>query len=148
MSLAVSAWHIVVLPTSPTRSSSQPSEVVVMFCCLSCSSIVSATVWAVRNGVELNFTSDPSTLVAHLHARRALLGGAVEKFHLLRYGLAFVLVFVGLKMVWLDEWYGGKFPIAYSLAIIASAIAASIIASLLSPPRPEPDAGVAQSDER
>ena len=39
---------------------------------------------------------------------------------MLRYGLAgVVLVFVGLKMVWLDRWFGGKFPIGWSLGIIA-----------------------------
>ncbi|HEU5194028.1 MAG TPA: TerC/Alx family metal homeostasis membrane protein [Methylomirabilota bacterium] len=60
-----------------------------------------------------------------------MLGGAVGEFHLLRYGLAAVLVFVGLKMVWLDAWFGGKFPIALSLGIIGSVLAASVILSLL-----------------
>ena len=44
-----------------------------------------------------------------------------------------MLVFVGLKMVWLDTWYGGKFPIGISLGIIASVITISIVASLLFP---------------
>jgi tellurite resistance protein TerC len=66
-----------------------------------------------------------------------LLGGAVEKFYLLRYGLAVVLVFVGLKMVWLDELAGGKFPIVLSLTIIVSVIAGSIVLSLARPKRPE-----------
>jgi tellurite resistance protein TerC len=60
-----------------------------------------------------------------------MLGGAVTKFHLLRYGLAVVLVFVGLKMVWLDTWFGGKFPIGWSLGIIASVLAGSVILSLI-----------------
>jgi tellurite resistance protein TerC len=64
-----------------------------------------------------------------------MLGGAVERFHLLRYGLAVVLIFVGLKMVWLDAWYGGKFPIGISLAIIGAVLAASIAASLAFPRR-------------
>ena len=94
------------------------------------------------------FTSNIFAILG-LRSLYFLLGGAVEKFHLLRYGLAFVLVFVGLKMVWLDEWYGGKFPIGLSLAIIASAITASIVASLVIPPRhPAPDARVAHPDER
>jgi predicted tellurium resistance membrane protein TerC len=63
-------------------------------------------------------------------------GGAVDKFHLLRYGLATVLVFVGLKMVWLDGVYDGQFPIGVSLAVIASVIAASIGGSLLFPKAP------------
>jgi tellurite resistance protein TerC len=62
-----------------------------------------------------------------------MLGGAVEKFHLLRYGLAGVLVFVGVKMVWLDDWFGGKFPIGVSLGIIASTLLLSVVLSLLFP---------------
>ena len=62
-------------------------------------------------------------------------GGAIERFHLLRYGLAAVLVFVGLKMAWLDGWFGGKFPIAISLAVIAVLLALSVGLSLLFPSR-------------
>jgi TerC family integral membrane protein len=66
-----------------------------------------------------------------------LLKGAVDKFHLLKYGLGIVLVFVGLKMVWLNRAFGGHFPILPSLAIIIGVIAASIILSLLFPRGPE-----------
>jgi hypothetical protein len=41
------------------------------------------------------------------------------------------LVFVGLKMVWLNEAFGGKFPIAWSLGIIGGVIAVSVGWSLL-----------------
>jgi tellurite resistance protein TerC len=90
------------------------------------------------------FTSNIFAILG-LRSLYFLLGGAVEKFHLLRYGLAFVLVFVGLKMVWLDEWYGGKFPIGLSLAIIASVIGTVIALSLLTPRRD--GARVARSEE-
>jgi tellurite resistance protein TerC len=50
---------------------------------------------------------------------------------LLRFGLAFVLLFVGLKMVWLNEAFGGKFPITWSLAIIVSLVGGAIAASLV-----------------
>jgi len=66
-----------------------------------------------------------------------LLKGAVDKFHLLKYGLGVVLVFVGLKMVWLNRAWGGHFPIVPSLAIIVGVIATSIILSLLFPKPPE-----------
>jgi len=62
-----------------------------------------------------------------------MLGGAVERFYLLKYGLAAVLVFVGLKMVWLDNWFGGKFPIGISLLLIGTVLGASIALSLLFP---------------
>jgi len=68
-----------------------------------------------------------------LRAMYFMLGGAVERFHLLRYGLAAVLVFVGVKMVWLDGWFGGKFPIVVSLSIIASSLLLSVVLSLLYP---------------
>jgi tellurite resistance protein TerC len=44
-------------------------------------------------------------------------------------------VFVGLKMVWLNELFGGKFPIEWSLGIIIGAITASILISLAFPKR-------------
>jgi tellurite resistance protein TerC len=56
-----------------------------------------------------------------------MLAGVVNKFHLIQYGLAFVLVFVGLKMVWLNDAFGGKFPITWSLGIIVGAISISVI---------------------
>ncbi len=62
-----------------------------------------------------------------------LLAGAVDKFYLLKYGLAVVLVFVGLKMVWLNHAFGGKFPIEISLGIILAVIVVSIILSLVLP---------------
>jgi len=43
-----------------------------------------------------------------------------------------VLVFVGLKMVWLNHAFGGKFPITWSLGIIGSVLALSIVASAIS----------------
>ena len=70
-----------------------------------------------------------------LRAMYFLLAGAVERFHLLHYGLALILVFVGLKMVWLNEAFGGKFPIEWSLGIIAALLGGSIVASLLKKPQ-------------
>jgi tellurite resistance protein TerC len=60
-----------------------------------------------------------------------LLASAVERFVYLKYGLGAVLVFVGLKMVWLNDAFDGKFPISWSLGIIAGLVATSILASLL-----------------
>jgi len=62
-----------------------------------------------------------------------VLSGALERFHILKHGLAVILVFVGLKMIWLDHAFGGRFPIGASLAIISVVIAVSIILSLLFP---------------
>ena len=40
-------------------------------------------------------------------------------------------------MTWLDAWFGGKFPVGPSLAIIGTALAMSIGASLLFQPKNE-----------
>jgi tellurite resistance protein TerC len=70
-----------------------------------------------------------------LRALYFLLAGAMDRFYGLKYGLAVVLVFVGLKMVWLDHLFGVRFPIGASLAVIAGIIAVSILLSLAFPQR-------------
>ncbi len=62
-----------------------------------------------------------------------LLRGALDKFHMLKYGLGVVLMFVGAKMTVLNKLYGGHFPIALSLGIIVGVIAISVVLSLLFP---------------
>ena len=62
-----------------------------------------------------------------------LLSGAMDRFHVLKHGLAVVLMFVGLKMVWLDHLFGGRFPIGLSLGIITAVIGGSIAFSLAFP---------------
>ena len=68
-----------------------------------------------------------------LRALYFLLAGMMDRFYMLKYGLAVVLIFVGLKIAWLNGLYGGKFPITISLGIIAAVITISVIASLLFP---------------
>ena len=83
------------------------------------------------------FTSNIFAILG-LRAMYFLLAGAVDKFHLLKYGLAFVLAFVGLKMTvfhWMLD--GEKFPIGWSLLIISGAIALSIGFSLAYPKKEE-----------
>jgi len=66
-----------------------------------------------------------------LRALYFVLAGVMDRFHLLRYGLALVLVFVGLKMTLTDVY---KVPITASLAVVATLLAGSIALSLLRPP--------------
>jgi tellurite resistance protein TerC len=89
-------------------------------------------IFALTSEPMLVFTSNIFAILG-LRALYFMLAGAVDKFHLLKYGLAVVLVFVGLKMVWLNGLFGGKFPITLSLGIIAGVIAASVALSLLFP---------------
>ena len=77
------------------------------------------------------FTSNVFAILG-LRAMYFLLAGAVQRFRLLKYALAGILVFVGLKMVWLNEAFGGKFPITWSLGVIGALLAAAIVASIVS----------------
>jgi tellurite resistance protein TerC len=56
-----------------------------------------------------------------------LLASVVTKFHLLKYGLAVILTFVGTKML-ADHWI--HIPILVSLGVVVVVLAASILASL------------------
>lgn len=65
-----------------------------------------------------------------LRAMYFLLADVADRFHLLKYGLAFVLTFIGTKML-IVEFY--HVPIAASLTIVFSALVLSIVASLCLP---------------
>jgi tellurite resistance protein TerC len=79
------------------------------------------------------FTSNIFAILG-LRSLYFMLAGALDKFHLLKYGLSVVLVFVGLKMVWLNSLFEDhKFPISWSLGIILGVISVSVITSLLFP---------------
>ena len=83
------------------------------------------------------FTSNIFAILG-LRALFFMLAGVMHKFRFLKYGLGLILVFVGLKMVWLNEAFGGKFPITWSLGIIGALLAASIVLSLAIPPKEKP----------
>ena len=89
-------------------------------------------IFAISREPLIVFTSNVFAILG-LRAMYFMLAGAIERFHLLKYALALILVFVGLKMVWLNEMFGGKFPIEWSLGIIAALLASAVIASLLKP---------------
>ena len=89
-------------------------------------------IFAITAEPMIVFTSNIFAILG-LRSMYFMLAGAVDKFHLLKYGLAVVLVFVGLKMVWLNDLFGGKFPVTWSLAFILSTIGISVAASLLFP---------------
>ena len=74
--------------------------------------------------------------VLGLRAMFFLLQGMAERFHLLPYGLALVLVFIGLKMLLIDLW---KMPILLSLGVVAAIIGTTIVLSLMLPARAHGD---------
>lgn len=60
------------------------------------------------------------------------LAGMMELFHYLRYGLAFILSFVGVKMLASKYFH---IPIGVALAVIAVVLAFSVFASIKWPPK-------------
>ncbi len=65
-----------------------------------------------------------------LRAMFFLLADVADRFHLLRYGLAIVLSFIGMKLLLLKVYH---IPVAISLGVVFSVITASVIASLMFP---------------
>jgi len=93
-------------------------------------------IFAITREPLIVFTSNIFAILG-LRALYFLLAGAMDSFHLLRYGLGIVLIFVGAKMTVLNELFDGHFPIVWSLVIICGVIGASVVASLLFPKRAE-----------
>ena len=87
-------------------------------------------IFAITKEPLIVFTSNVFAILG-LRAMYFMLAGVIHKFRYLKYGLGIVLVFVGLKMAWLNEAFGGKFPISWSLIIIVTIIGTSILISLL-----------------
>ena len=82
-------------------------------------------------------TSDPFIVltsnvfaVLGLRAMFFLLAGMADRFHLLPYGLALVLAFIGSKMLLIDVL---KIPVLVSLGVVVTIIGATVVASLLRP---------------
>jgi tellurite resistance protein TerC len=90
----------------------------------------------------LAITTDPfivytSNIFAILGLRSIFfaLAGIMRMFHYLQYGLSVILAFVGVKML-ASEFY--KVPVHIALAVIATVLALSILASVIWPPKDEP----------
>lgn len=84
-----------------------------------------------------------------LRAMYFLLANMHERFHLLSYGLAIILIFIGLKMLLIDVY---KIPVVYSLGFTAVTLAVTMILSLKIPPKGTPGGaypfGSKKHDER
>jgi tellurite resistance protein TerC len=98
-------------------------------------------IFAITDEPLIVFTSNICAILG-LRAMYFLLASVMDRFHLLKYGLSLILVFVGLKMLGevvpgfnqlLDA--KGKFPITWSLAIIGGILAVSVALSLALPKR-------------
>jgi tellurite resistance protein TerC len=92
-------------------------------------------IFAVTTDPFIVFTSNIFAIMG-LRALYFLLADMADRFHLLKYGLAIVLVFIGAKMLAMPWMH---LPIQWSLGIVATIIGVSVAASLLTtrgqPPR-------------
>jgi tellurite resistance protein TerC len=88
-------------------------------------------VFAVTRDPFIVYTSNVSAILG-LRSLYFLLAGVIHKFHLLRYGLAIVLTFVGVKMLIAVKY---SIPTLASLGVIFVVLAASVLLSIAYPAR-------------
>ncbi|MBK9360365.1 MAG: TerC family protein [Rubrivivax sp.] len=67
-----------------------------------------------------------------LRAMYFLLAAVASKFHLLSYGLAVILVFIGTKMLLIDVY---KIPVLVSLGVVVAILAVTMVLSVKTAPR-------------
>ncbi|AMQ83561.1 TerC family protein [Pseudomonas glycinae] len=84
-------------------------------------------IFAVTTDPFIIFTSNIFAIMG-LRALYFLLADMADRFHLLKYGLALVLVFIGGKMT-VMPWF--HMPVEWSLAIVSGLILASVVLSLI-----------------
>jgi TerC family integral membrane protein len=83
-------------------------------------------IFAITTDPFIVFTSNIFAILG-LRAMYFMLAGMADRFHLLKYGLALVLVFVGTKMLIVDYY---KIPVGLSLGVVGLIIATFMFASL------------------
>ncbi len=84
-------------------------------------------IFAVTSDPFLVYTSNVFAILG-LRSLYFLLAGALDKFYYLKTALAFILSFVGVKML-ISEWI--KIPITLSLAVIVMLLMTAIVASVI-----------------
>jgi len=84
-------------------------------------------IFAITTDPFIVFTSNIFAIMG-LRALYFLLADVADRFHLLKYGLAMVLTFIGTKML-IMPWY--HIPVAASLSFVAVLIGGSVVASLI-----------------
>jgi tellurite resistance protein TerC len=94
-------------------------------------------VLAISSDVFIVFTSNIFAIMG-LRSMYFLLADIVDRFIYLKYGLAVILTFVGVKMVAAGINEAWKVPSSVSLSVVASILAVSIAMSLLIKPKPKP----------
>jgi tellurite resistance protein TerC len=84
-------------------------------------------IFAVTRDPFIVFTSNIFAILG-LRAMYFLLADMAQRFHLLKYGLAGILIFIGCKMLLLDFY---QMPVGVALGVVGLILALSVVASLL-----------------
>jgi tellurite resistance protein TerC len=90
-------------------------------------------IFAITNDPFIVLTSNVFAILG-LRAMYFLLAAVANKFHLLTYGLAVILVFIGTKMMLIDIF---KIPVVISLLVVVGILAVTMIWSVRSSPKEE-----------
>ena len=93
-------------------------------------------IFAVTSDPFIVFTSNIFAILG-LRAMYFLLVDMAERFHLLKYGLAVILMFIGVKMLLLDIY---KIPVGIALGAVGLILLVSVAASLVASRRSAPEA--------
>jgi len=96
-------------------------------------------IFAVTGDPFIVFTSNVFAILG-LRAMYFLLADMADRFHLLKYGLAGILIFIGVKMLLLDVY---KIPTGIALGVVGAILVISVVASMMTSkkekPLPRPD---------
>jgi tellurite resistance protein TerC len=84
-------------------------------------------IFAVTGDPFIVFTSNIFAILG-LRAMYFLLADMAQRFHLLKYGLAGILIFIGAKMLLLDVY---KIPVGAALGVVGLILVVAVVASLI-----------------
>lgn len=99
-------------------------------------------IFGVTRNPFLVYTSNVFAILG-LRSMYFVLAGVIGKFHLLKYGLALVLAFVGTKMLLSEIWPLG---IGLSLGVVGTLLVGSVLLSLVIAPKESADSESAKTD--
>lgn len=83
-------------------------------------------IFAITNDPFIVLTSNVFAILG-LRAMYFLLASVASKFHLLNYGLAVILIFIGTKMCLIDVY---KIPVHFSLGVVVAILAITMLLSV------------------
>ncbi|WP_310571463.1 TerC family protein [Gemmatimonas sp.] len=99
-------------------------------------------IFGITRNPFLVYTSNVFAILG-LRSMYFVLAGVIGKFHLLKYGLALVLAFVGMKMLLSEIWPLG---IGLSLGVVGTLLVGSVLLSLVIKPKESTERDVATRD--